>query len=227
MLSVSAIAQRNETTFTGTAYIYGSGLNTRNISRNFTMRLTGQTSPGDASRLISILQESGQNALLRELEGQKVGTFALGGQVGRDINAAEVTNVDGRLRVRAVFARWLGFGELRGGYRSIDYPFTYIELFVDPRTRKGEGTFIPAAQIRFRNRNGRNQIEIEDFGTFPGKLLGVQMRGELVAWSGPVIVNRDEGVEVYTACPSGQFRHCAKLTIGAKPGIAANFAEGT
>lgn len=181
VLTITASGQRNETTFTGTAYIYGSGFNTRTVSRTFTMRLNGQTSPGETSRLISILQESGQNALLRELEKQKVGTFALGSQVGRDINAAEVMNVNGRLRIRAVFARWMGFGELRGGYRSIDYPFTYIELFVDPRTRKGEGTFIPAAQIKFRNKNGRNEIEIEDFGTFPGKLLGVQMRGALVA----------------------------------------------
>ncbi len=181
LLSISAIGQRNETTFTGTAFIYGSGLNTRNISRTFTMRLYGQTSANDASRMISILQESGQSALLKELDKHKVGTFAFGGQVGRDINAAEITNVGGRLRVRAVFARWLGFGELRGGYRSIDYPFTYIELFVDPQSRNGEGTIIPAAQIRFKNKDGQNEIQIEDFGTYPGRLMGVRMRGELVA----------------------------------------------
>jgi len=193
ILATTANGQRNETTFTGTAYIYGSGFNTRTVSRTFTMRLNGQTSSGEASRLISILQENGQNDLLRELEKQKVGTFALGGQIGRDINAAEVTNVDGRIRVRAVFARWLGFGELRGGYRSLDYPFTYIELFVDPRTRKGEGTFIPAAQIRFRSKNGRNEIQIEDFGTFPGKLLGVQMRGGLVARNGSHEITTNDG----------------------------------
>jgi hypothetical protein len=73
--------------------------------------------------------------------------------------------------------RWIGFGELRGGYRSLDYPFSYIEIMIDPRTGKGEGTFIPAAQIRFKTKNGQSQVEIEDFGTFPGRLMGVTMRG--------------------------------------------------
>jgi hypothetical protein len=44
---------------------------------------------------------------------------------------------------------------------------------VDPRTGKGEGTFFGAAKIRFR----RGDVEIEDFGMFPGKILNVRMRG--------------------------------------------------
>lgn len=176
-VAASVHAQRNEATFTGTVLIYGSGFNTRTISRPFTLRLTGQTSDQEVSRLIGILQDRGQSGLLDALNDEKVGNFSIGGQVARDINAASVTNVEGRTRIRAVMERWIGFGELRGGYRSVDYPFTYMELFIDPRTGKGEGTFIGAAQIRYRNKSGENQIEVEDFGTFPGRLLGVQMRG--------------------------------------------------
>jgi hypothetical protein len=53
---------------------------------------------------------------------------------------------------------------------------------MDPRTGRGEGTIIPAARIRFRNgRNGgMDTVEIEDFGTFPGRLMGVRMRGGLL-----------------------------------------------
>ncbi len=179
IFAVSAFAQRDAATFTGTALIYGSGFNTRTATRTFTLRLTSQTSESETARLIGVLQDGGQDALLKEVGKQKVGTFSLGGQVSRDVNAVHVATVDGKTRIRAVFERWLGFGELRGGYRSVDYPFSYIEIFVDPRTGKGEGTFIPAAQIRYRNRDGENQIEIEDFGTFPGKLMGVQMRGRM------------------------------------------------
>ena len=80
-------------------------------------------------------------------------------------------------RIRAVFRRWIGFGELRRGARSVDYPFGYVEIRIDPRTGRGEGTIIPAARIRFR---GEDTVEIEDFGTFPGRLMGVQMRGVMI-----------------------------------------------
>ena len=179
VLSTVGFAQREAVTFTGTALIYGTGFNTRTTTRNFTLRLTGQTSAADINRFVGILQEDGQDALLRAIDDQKVGSFALGPQVGRDVNAVYVNEVDGKTRIRAVFARWIGFGEIRGGYRSTDYPFSYIEIFVDPRTGKGEGTFIAAARIRSRDKNGVKEIEIEDFGTFPGKLMGVQMRGRM------------------------------------------------
>lgn len=172
-------AQSDATTFTGTALIYGTGFNTRTTTRNFTLRLTGQTSPTEVDRLIGVLQDEGQDALLKEIDDQKVGTFSLGNQVARDVNAVNVTEVDGKTRIRAVFARWIGFGEVRGGYRSTDYPFSYIEIFVDPKTGKGEGTFIAAARIRYKSKNGANEVEIEDFGTFPSKLMGVQVRGRM------------------------------------------------
>ncbi len=181
LLAMPVLAQSNQTVFTGTAVIYGSGFNTRTVTRTFTLRLNRQTPAGEVSRLINTLQERGQRGLLDELNDEDVGNFSLGGQVARDVNAAHVERVGDRLRIRAVFERWLGFGELRGGYRSVDYPFSYIEIFIDPRTGRGEGTFIPAAQIRYRNRNGQPQVEIEDFGVFPGRLMGVQMRGRPLA----------------------------------------------
>ena len=178
LAGVSSRAQER-VTFTGTALIYGTGTNTRTITRSFTLRLKGTTSDQDANRAISVLQESGQDALLRGIRNNDLGTFSLGGQPTLTVNAARIDNVDGRQRVRAVMERWMGFGELRGGYRSTDYPFSYIEIIVDPRSGKGEGTFIPAAQIRFKTKNGQSQVEIEDFGTFPGRLMGVSMRGRL------------------------------------------------
>lgn len=179
LISGSIYGQNGTATFTGTVVIYGSGFNTRTITAPFTLRLNGQTSQAEIDRLVGVLRDGGQDKLLDELNDEKVGSFSIGARVARDVNAAHVTTVDGKTRIRAVFARWLGFGELRGGYRSVDYPFTYLELFIDPRTGKGEGTFIAAARIRFREKDGADQIEIEDFGTFPGRLMGVQMRGRI------------------------------------------------
>lgn len=175
--AVAAAAQRGAT-FTGTAVIYGSGFNTRTITRTFTMTVNAETSRADAARYLSTLARGGQDALLREIDSNDLGRFSFTGSVGQPLNAVIIDEHNGETRIRAVFQRWIGFGELRRGYRSVDYPFGYVEIRVNPRTGKGDGTIIPAARIRFREgRNGENTVEIEDFGTFPGRLLGVTRRG--------------------------------------------------
>ena len=161
------------------ALIYGSGMNTRTISRPFTLTINGRTSGPEAAEYLSTLASGGQDALMRQIDDNDLGRFSLDGSVGQRLHAVIIDEEGGDTRIRAVFRRWMGFGELRRGSRSVDYPFGYVEIRVDPRTGKGEGTIIPAARIRFREgRNGRqNTVEIEDFGTFPGRLMGVSLRG--------------------------------------------------
>lgn len=176
MLGVTASAQRGMT-FTGTAVIYGSGFNTRTVTRPFTLTINGRTSDAEAARYLNTLQQGGQDALLREIDDNNLGRFSFTGSVGLPLNAVLIDQHGGDTRVRAVFRRWVGFGELRRGLRSVDYPFSYVEIRYDPRTGRGEGTIIPAARIRAR---GENTVEVEDFGTFPGRLIGVQMRGRII-----------------------------------------------
>lgn len=179
LATATAISAQNRLTFTGTAIIYGTGMNIRTTTRTFTMRINGTTSEQEIGRYLNTLQERGQRSLLDAMSHEDLGTFALGGRAGSTLRAVHIDQAGNRQRVRAVFDRWIGFGEFREGYRSLDYPFSYVEILVDPRTGRGEGTFIPAAQIRFRNKNGQQLVEIEDFGTFPGRLMGVTMRGRL------------------------------------------------
>ena len=174
--AITAAAQRGMT-FTGTAVIYGSGFNTRTISRGFTLTVNRRTSESEAQRYLSTLHSGGQDALMREIQNNDLGRFSMTGSVGHPLNAVLIDRDGGDTRIRAVFRRWIGFGELRRGARSVDYPFGYVEIRIDPRTGRGEGTIIPAARIRFR---GEDTVEIEDFGTFPGRLMGVQMRGVMI-----------------------------------------------
>jgi hypothetical protein len=173
-----AIGQRR-TTITGTVVIYGTGFNTRTTTAPFTLYLNGTTSNDQAQRLIGALQSGGQDELRRSLQRNDLGRFSIAGRAGLPVEAVIVDNIDGKTRIRAVMERWQGFGEVWRGGRSLDYPFSYIEMYVDPRTGKGDGTFIAAAQIRWRNDKGQNQVEIEDFGTFPGRLIGVRMQGRI------------------------------------------------
>ena len=176
----AAIAQESvKETFTGTVLSYGTGLNTRTSTNTFTLNITGVTTDEQSQRSLGILQDSGQEALLKELSKHDLGNFSVGGRLGRTILGLRVSDVDGKRRIFAVFERWIQFAELRGGYRSVDYPFGVIELFIDPKTGKGEGTLIEASQIRWKRdkQSGQYVVEIENFATFPAKLLGVGQRG--------------------------------------------------
>jgi hypothetical protein len=174
-----ASAQRGaRETYTGTVLSYGTGLNTRSVTRNFTLSITGETSNEDAVRFLGILQNRGQSSLLSEINDEDLGYFSVGSQLGRRLNVVRETVEGGQRRIFIVFERWTQFAELRGGYRSLDYPFGVIELSIDERTGKGEGTYIAAAKIRWtRSGTDANQVEVENFATFPARLLAVKRNG--------------------------------------------------
>ena len=158
--------------YTGTVVGVGGTMGGR--SRPFTLTIEGRTSAEEANRAIAILAEGGQDALLKELEDKRLGRFSLGGQLGRDLNfVQETTTADGRRRITILFARWMNIFEIRSGSRSQDYPFSYVELIVDA-SGKGEGTFIAAARIYFDKKHG-NELDVENFGIYPARLMGVRL----------------------------------------------------
>ncbi len=161
--------------YTGT--VLGVGGTLGGVSRPFTLSIEGVSSNADANRAVAMLAEGGQDALMKELRGKRLGYFSMGAQLGRDLNFVQETpTADGGRRLVVLFERWLNTFELRYGTRSEDYPFTYIELTVD-RNGKGEGTLIPAARITFDKKHG-NQIDVENFGIYPARLAGVQLRNK-------------------------------------------------
>lgn len=162
--------QNSRETLQGTVISFGSGFNTRTRTGTFDLRINGTTSDTQAQSFLKTLRDKGQKTLLDEIDDQDLGRFSVGANVGVPINVVRESVVDGKRRIFVVFQRWTQFAELRGGYRSLDYPFGVIELFIDPRTGKGEGTYIAAARIRWDD----NQVEIENFATFPARLVGVK-----------------------------------------------------
>lgn len=166
-------------TFTGTVLSYGTGFNTRTVTRNFTLNINGQTSNQQAQSFLNTLQEGKQDNLLDAIKKEDLGRFSVGPNIGVPINVVRESVVNGKRRIFIVFERWTQFAELRGGYRSLDYPFGVIELFIDPQTGKGEGTYIAAASIKldFDKKSQQYQVEIENFATYPARLLGVIQNG--------------------------------------------------
>ncbi len=166
-------------TYSGTLVSYGSGFNTRTVTTNFQLNINGRTSDSQAQGFLDILKEDSQDDLLKAIEKEDLGRFSVGANVGVPVNVVRESTVDGKQRIFVVFQRWTQFAELRGGYRSLDYPFGVIELFIDPATGKGEGTYIAAAKIRWDvdKKTKQAQVEIENFATYPARLLGVQLDG--------------------------------------------------
>ena len=179
ILFIASDLQAQTETYTGTVLSYGSGLDTRTVTRTFTLNINGQTSNQQAQSFLNTLQEGNQDDLLAAIKKEDLGRFSVGANVGVPVNVVRESMVDGKRRIFIVFERWTQFAELRGGYRSLDYPFGVIEIFIDPQTGKGEGTYIAAARIRmdFNKKSQQYQVEIENFATYPARLLGVLERG--------------------------------------------------
>jgi hypothetical protein len=159
--------------YTGT--VVGVGGTMGGVSRPFTLTIEDRTSASEAGRAIATLAEGGQDALLKDLQSKKLGRFSLGGQIGHDLNFVnETPTAKGGRRITILFERWMNLFELRSGARSQDYPFTYIELVLDA-SGKGEGQFIAAAKIYFDKKHD-NELNVENFGVYPARLVGVELR---------------------------------------------------
>jgi hypothetical protein len=158
-------------TFGPAAGLHGGG-RSGSGSEFFTLTVNNYTSEGEVARLLNALQKGGQDGLLKALGGEKSGTLQIGSRIGRDVQAVWVTRTEEGRKISALSERWQGFGELRRGARSLDYPLTYIEIFIEEDGGKGDGSLIPAARVRSR---GGNNIEIENFGIYPARLTNIKL----------------------------------------------------
>jgi hypothetical protein len=174
--AVAASYQRGARNVTGT--VIGIGGRFAGRSRPFRLIVNSYTSPGEVERLNSALQRGGDDELLRTLSGMNAGRIQIGNGVGVTANAVILTpQAEGGSKLTVFFERDVNFYELRYGRRSADYRFGYAEIFLDSRGR-GEGTFIGAARVRLRD---GNTWEVEDFGTFPARIMGARSTGSVPA----------------------------------------------
>jgi len=162
---------------TGNIVSYGSRTYTGVRTGSFTLTLDSFTPNADVERYITVLREGGQNRLLDTIRGNRVGRFSVNQGLGRDIMVAVQSGSGGNTKIYAIFERWTEFAELRSGRRSLDFPFGYIELTINPQTGRGSGQYIAAAQIRWRNTRSGYQIQITDYATRIARITNVRIQG--------------------------------------------------
>ncbi|HEX8266797.1 MAG TPA: hypothetical protein VF596_15455 [Pyrinomonadaceae bacterium] len=174
----NAFGQNNRTATSGAEEFKGSIISYNGpqvATAFFNLRLNGRTSDEQSRQYLNVLKNRGQSNALEAIRDNDLGSFSIGNNLARTLNVVRESTVDGQRRIFIVFERWTQFAEHRFGTRSLDYPFGVIELYIDPRTGKGEGTYIAAARIRFDDDTKTKQqtVEIENFATYPARLTNV------------------------------------------------------
>ena len=159
---------------TGT-FVSRSG-RTSGQTRQFTLTINQYTPPNQLRELNEALSNGGQDQLLDKLDDMNAGRIAIGTGIGVRANAVIVDPwSEGGRRIIVLYERDVRFFELRYGTRSSDYKIGYAEIYINSNGR-GEGTLIPAARVRLR---GGNTWEVEDFGVFPARLIGLRSSGRV------------------------------------------------
>jgi len=174
LMCSTALAEEKSGTdhYSGVWAVVGGGAGGSTVS--FDLRVNKYNTDDDIKNYAALLADNGPDALRRALEKQDVGQLSPTGRVGTQIAIARKLRRGDKTIVRVVTARNLSFVELRYSGRSVDYPYTILELVLD-KNGKGSGTAIAAAKIRFNKKKNTYEIESLQHGTAYNKLLGVQL----------------------------------------------------
>ena len=127
----------------------------------------------ERERLLTTLQEFGQDKLLAELEKIRppVGYMRTPNSIGYDLYYARNNPMpDGSRKVVLATNRRVSFREASNNTRSMQYQFTLIEIHID-KNGKGEGKLVPAAKVSWDAKE--KKIEIENYNALPLDLINV------------------------------------------------------
>lgn len=121
--------------------------------------------------LLNTLKKQGAHKLLDALQGTTpVGIIKTPDSLGYDLHFANQTPLpDGGRRIVIATDRPIGFWEAAHRPRTIDYPFTVIQMELD-KDGKGKGTMSYATKIL----PAGNTIVLEDFATQPVMLTEIK-----------------------------------------------------
>jgi hypothetical protein len=178
-LTVAAAAQSNGLgeRFTATAMDMDRGTTTQ-----IQIVVDRWSSEAQRSRLLDVLTNQGPERLLDAIQDQpKVGYIRTSTSLAWDLRYAHRTpGEDGGERVVVITDRPIAFWETASGARTLDYPFTVVDIRM-PREGDGQGMLSVAAMI---TRDAGGEITIENWGTQPIRLTHVHAEQRTVGTSG-------------------------------------------
>jgi hypothetical protein len=147
------------------------------------IRITRWSTPQERESLINTAVEKGQDALLRALQKMpNHGKISIPGWTGPDPHNARLGWVlhyafvtpgeDGGYRIGIATDRYIGMWEARNQPRTIDYPFSLIEIRLG-KDGKGQGKMAVATKIDFDKK--KKQLVLENYSSEPVRLNEVKL----------------------------------------------------
>ena len=145
----------------------------RSASGNIEITVERWSTDAERDRLMKVLLDKGPEKLLDALQDVKrVGYIRTPDSIGWDLRFARKTRLpEGGDRVVLVTDRPIGFWEARNQPRTIDYPFTFVELRLN-KDGQGEGKLSLATKIIADKEN--NIVTLENYDTQPVMLTQVR-----------------------------------------------------
>ena len=147
------------------------------------MRINNWSTTQDRERIVTTMVDKGQDealSLLQKLPSK--GRLRLPNLNGRDPTnlrlgwdiryASSAPDPEGGHRIVLALDRVMSFAELRNRPRTVDYPFTFIEIHLN-KDGEGEGKLAYATKILFDKK--KNTIELENFSSEPVRLTTVKI----------------------------------------------------
>jgi hypothetical protein len=150
------------------------------------IRITKWSTAEERQGLIGIFLDKGQDGLLRALEkvdahGRLRAPGAMGtgpassqASLGNDLRYAWHTKLpDGGDRIVVATDRIISFREQANQPRTVDYPFTFIQIHLPKGGGEGEGKWAAATKLSFDKK--KNAVEMENYGTEPVRLNQIKI----------------------------------------------------
>jgi len=131
------------------------------------------SSDADRDRLMTVMFDKGPEKLLDALqEMPRMGYIRRPGSIGWDIRfARHMALPDGGERIILVTDRRMGFREIANRHRTVDYPFTVIEMRLQ-KNGEGEGKVSVATRIIADRAN--KVVTLENYDIQPVQLTSVK-----------------------------------------------------
>jgi hypothetical protein len=146
----------------------------RGGSATIEMRVDNWTTDAERDRLLNVLMDQGPDKLLDALQkAPKVGYIRRSTSLAYDLHYARaVPEGDGGIKVVLGTDRRMAFWEVANQTRSVNYPFTVVELHLN-KDGEGEGKLSLATRITADKEN--KLIVLENYATQPVLLKSVKM----------------------------------------------------
>lgn len=183
-LLVTPVAAQNGEKLDISAFAISMGTVATGANQRVQIRINKWSTPEERERLITVMLEKGPNDLLKALQKEsEKGRFsipALSGpdphhlRLGHDLRYTWQTPLpDGGRKIVVITDRYIGFQEARNQPRTVDYPFTLIEMRVN-KEGKGEGKMAVATKITFDKKEKR--VELENYSSEPVRLNALEVK---------------------------------------------------